>query len=44
VQWRVGSSATLGTTTSFVGNILTSEHHVNTGRTLSAEPWREPVR
>ena len=45
--WQVGSSATLGTSTDFEGNILAAgEHHAQYDRDASstAGPWRRPAR
>ncbi len=44
VYWQVGSSATLGTGTRFMGNILAQASiTMNTGATLQAAPWHRPV-
>ena len=46
VFWQVGSSATVGTTTQFVGNILAlTSIALQTGASMCpVEPWREMVK
>ena len=45
VYWQVGSSATLGTTTTFRGNIFAlTSNTVTTGTTVQAESWLEAAR
>ena len=46
VVWQIGSSATLGTTTSFVGNLIAlTSITLNTGANIiGGERWRETAR